>query len=68
MAEQEKLPPPKEPNSPFAVLVMLRNRLDLLTNEIKAVDWAKESAADYLERLDELVAAVEGLRKAVRHE
>jgi hypothetical protein len=67
LTEQETLSPPKEPNSPLSVLVMLGNRLNLLASEIKAVDWAKESAADYLERLDQLMAAVEELRKAVPH-
>ena len=65
LAEQEKMPPTKESNSPLGVLVMLRNRINLMVSEVKAVDWAKESASDYRQRLDEIAAAVEQLRKGV---
>ena len=68
LADQEKMPPPKGGDSPLGVMVMLRNRITLMVSEIKTVDWAKESASDYRQRLDEIVVAVEQLRKEVPHE
>lgn len=66
LAEQEKLPPPKENGDwPLGILVKVRNRLEHLLPEMKTVDWAKEPATDYRERLDEIAAAVEELRKEV---
>jgi len=65
LAEQEKLPPPKEPNSPLSVLVMLRNRLGFLVEDIKAVDWKKESSDDYRKLLDTIRERVEQIGKGV---
>jgi hypothetical protein len=65
LAEQEKLPPPKEPHSPLAVLVMLRNRLDYVVEDIKAVDWKKESSEDYHKLLDTIRQLVEQIGKGV---
>ena len=66
LAEQEKLPPPKENrNSPLPVLVMLRNRLDMLAKEV--VDWKKEPAAECLALLDEIASIAQQIGKGVPH-
>ncbi|MGO8749765.1 MAG: hypothetical protein ACLQNE_27790 [Thermoguttaceae bacterium] len=66
LAEQEKLPPPKENrNSPLPVLVMLRNRLDMLAKEV--VDWKKEPAGECLALLDEIASIAQQIEKGVPH-
>jgi len=68
LAEQEKLPPPKEPTSPLSVLVMLRHRLEYMVEDIKAVDWKKGLSEDYRKLLDTIRQLVEQIGKGVPHE
>ena len=65
LTQQEKLPPLKEPMTPLAVLVMLRNRLEYVVEDVKAIDWKEESSEDYRKLLDAIRQLVEQIRTGV---
>ena len=59
-------PPPKEnPNSPLAVLVKVRGRLEYLQEDIVQIDWKSESPEDYRRELQEITSLIERIAKEV---
>ena len=60
--------PPKENPGPFSVLIQILHRMHFLISDLKAANWKKESAKDYHHTLDNIVKAVEQLRKDIPNE
>jgi hypothetical protein len=59
-------PPAKEnPNSPLAVLVKVRGRLEYLRDDLSNIDWKSESPEDYRRELQEITSLVERIAKEV---
>ncbi len=65
----DDVPPPKEdPHSPLAVLVKLHERLKYLADELKELNWKKESAADYLREVNGIHKLLPQIQKNIPSE
>ena len=62
-------PPPKEdPNAPLAVLARLRCGMEYLVEDLKSIDWSKESADHYCRAITEIHEACEALSAIISPE
>ncbi len=59
-------PPAKEnPNSPLAVLVKVRGRLEYLRSDLANIDWKVESPEDYRRQLRDITSLIERIATEV---
>jgi hypothetical protein len=58
-------PPPEDLNSPLVVLTKISSRLDMLGDEIKSVDWTKQSKDDYRCLLEDIILTAQQIREEV---